>query len=122
MRSRRDFLDFKRSVKMSSEDQKMQLSSPSKWHEKMSRRPSDEFKNGRKNFSLQKVKVTYRSEPTGHGTEEMSSITQQQEYKSSVELKCTKNSDIHIYIIYCMESFFLMKLRNTRLIYALTLN
>lgn len=77
---------------MSSEDQKVQLSSPSKWHEKMSRRPSDEFKNARKKFSLQKVKVTYRSEPTGHGTEEMSSIAQEQEYKSSVEFKCTKNS------------------------------
>lgn len=81
----------------------------------MSRRSSDEFKMARKKFSLQKVKVTYRSEPTGHGTEEMSSIAQEQEYKSSVELKCTKNSDMHIYIAW--KVFFLMKLRNTRLMH-----
>lgn len=87
---------------------------------KMSTRPSDEFKNARKKFSLQKVKVTYRSEPTGHGTEEMSSIAQEQEYKSSVELKCTKNSDIHIYI-YCMESFFSHEVEEHK-VNALTIN
>lgn len=99
MRTRGEFFSFDKYVKMSYRSQKVDFPSPCKWHAgpvqidtmvTMSRRHSNEFKHGRKDLSLQKVKVTYKSEPTGHGTEEINSIIEKQESKSSAKLKCMK--------------------------------
>lgn len=79
--------------------QKVDIPSPSKWDAgpvqtdtmvTMSRWPSNEFKHTCKDLSFQKVKVTWKSELTGHGTEEINSVTEKQESKPFAELKSMK--------------------------------
>lgn len=88
---------FDKYVKIRS--QKVDIPSPSKWDAgpvqtdtmvTMSRWPSNEFKHTRKDLSFQKVKVTCKSELTGHGTEEINSVTEKQESKPFAELKSMK--------------------------------
>lgn len=96
------FIPFEEAVKMSSGVQNVKLPSPSELHsssvvqkdisETRSRRDATDLKSAPPKYSRQKVKETYRSardiKHSGHGSEEISSITLAQESKSCTEVKC----------------------------------
>ena len=60
--------------RMSYRSQKVDIPSPSK--------------HACTDLSLQRVKVTCKSEPTAHDTDEINSTTEKQESRSSAEVKC----------------------------------